>query len=67
VKAAKRTVCSRPIRGRGAQTGASFRLPNYDEFPMGLRDTSRIIALLVVFGLALVFVLCAFVLTTQPT
>jgi hypothetical protein len=34
---------------------------------MGLRDTSRIITLLVVFGLALVFVLCAFVLITQPT
>jgi len=34
---------------------------------MGLRDTSRIIALLVFFGLALVFVLCAFVLITQPT
>jgi hypothetical protein len=34
---------------------------------MGPRDTSRIITLLVVFGLALVFVLCAFVLITQPT
>jgi hypothetical protein len=34
---------------------------------MGLRGTSRLIATLVLFGLALIVILCVFVLTTQPT
>jgi hypothetical protein len=34
---------------------------------MGLRGTSRLITMLVVFALALVAVLCVIVLSTQPT
>jgi hypothetical protein len=33
---------------------------------LGLRGTNRLIAMLVVFGLALVAVLCIIVLSTQP-
>ena len=34
---------------------------------LGLRGTNRLIAMLVVFGLALVAVLCIILLSTQPT
>jgi hypothetical protein len=34
---------------------------------MGLRGTNRLMAMLVVFGLALVAVLCIILLSTQPT
>jgi hypothetical protein len=34
---------------------------------MGLRGTSRLVATLVFFGLALIAVLCVIVLSTQPT
>jgi hypothetical protein len=33
---------------------------------MGLRGTNRLIAMLIVFGLALVAILCVIVLSTQP-
>jgi hypothetical protein len=33
---------------------------------MGLRGTNRLIAMLVVFGLALVAILCVIFLSTQP-
>jgi len=34
---------------------------------MGLRGTSKLFTLLVLFGLALVLVLCVMLLTTQPS
>jgi hypothetical protein len=34
---------------------------------MGLRGTSRLVATLVLFGLALIAILCVIVLSTQPT
>jgi hypothetical protein len=34
---------------------------------MGLRGTSRLFMLLVLFGLALVLVLCVMLLSTQPS
>jgi hypothetical protein len=33
---------------------------------IGLRGTSRLMAMLVLFGLALIVVLCAILLSTQP-
>jgi hypothetical protein len=33
---------------------------------LGLRGTNRLLALLVLFGLALIFVLCAILLSIQP-
>jgi hypothetical protein len=33
----------------------------------GLRGTSRLMAMLVLFGLALIVVLCAILLSTQPS
>jgi len=34
---------------------------------MGLKGTSRLITLLVLFGLALILVLCVMLLSTQPS
>jgi hypothetical protein len=34
---------------------------------MGLRGTSRLVTLLVLFGLALILVLCVMLLSTQPS
>jgi hypothetical protein len=34
---------------------------------MGLRATSRLVTLLVLFGLALILVLCVLLLSTQPS
>jgi hypothetical protein len=33
---------------------------------LGLRGTSRLMAMLVLFGLALILVVCAILLSTQP-
>jgi hypothetical protein len=34
---------------------------------LGLRSTSRLLALVVLFGLALILLVCVFLLSTQPS